>query len=344
MTDAPRHICIILLTGLGDVVHGLPLVNAIRRAWPATRVTWVVEPMPSGILTPHVAIDQVIVFERRRGARGVTALAGRMKKESFDVAINLNIYSKSIFPTLLSRARERWTFGRDRAREGVWLAGNRQLQPQPRRHTQDMFVEFADALGIDAHPFEWRFELTESELASQQALINSLDGKPAVAIVGASANAKKDWPAERYVPVVNAIQNDLGARVLLIGGPGEREAAAAKVILDGADAEPLNFLGNDVRRLIWTLGASNTLVAPDTGPVHIARALGTPVVGLYGHTNPWRVGPWRAFEDLWIDAYTDASPDPSDATPKLGRMERIEPREVIERVERALAMPRAAVT
>ena len=86
------------------------------------------------------------------------------------------------------------------------------------------------------------------------------------------------------------------------------------------------------------------VIAPDTGPVHIARALEVPVIGLYGHTNPWRVGPWRKYEDLWVDAYTDPgeAPDPSNFTPKLERMERITAAEVLERVERARAAHTAA--
>ena len=91
-----------------------------------------------------------------------------------------------------------------------------------------------------------------------------------------------------------------------------------------------------VAGLIWLLDACSAVVASDTGPVHIARALETPVVGLYGHTNPWRVGPYRAYEDLWVDAYTDGAPDPSNAEPKLDRMERITSQMVIERLDRAL--------
>lgn len=334
----PGHICIILLTGLGDVVHGLPVVNAIRRTWPQTRITWVVEPMPAAILAPHEAIDQVIVFEKKRGIRGVAALRERLRRESFDIAINFNIYAKSIFPTLLSGAPERWTFGRDRAREGVWLAGNRHLAPRPRRHTQDMFLEFASALGIDPLPLEWRLALSAQERTAQRQFIAQLDGRRAVAIVPASANVKKDWPAERYVPVVNAIEHELGARAVLIGGPGARETNAARLIEQQAARPPLWQMGDGVRRLIWLLDACAAVVAPDTGPLHVARALETPVVGLFGHTNPWRVGPYRAYEDLWIDAYTERgeAPDPSNATPKLGRMERIDPHDVIGKLEQVL--------
>ena len=342
--EPPRHVCIVLLTGLGDVVHGLPVVNALRRAWPGTRITWVVEPMPAGILQPHPSIDQVIVFEKKRGVAGVLDLRRRMARERFDLTINFNIYFKSIFPTLFSRAQERWTFGRDRARDGVWLAGNRHVPARQRRHTQDMFLEFVEVLGVDPYPLEWRLEVTPAELEQQERFVEQLGGRRAVALVPASANVKKDWPAQRYVDVVNAIERDLGARAVLVGGPGGREVEAARTIEAGAAQQPLWMMGDGVRRLIWILDACAAAVAPDTGPLHIARAVGTPVVGLFGHTNPWRVGPYRSYEDLWIDAYTEPgeAPDPSNFTPKLGRMETIESRVVIEKVERALRSERGA--
>jgi heptosyltransferase I len=332
----------VLLTGLGDVVHGLPVVNALRRAWPDVRITWVVEPMPAGILQPHPAIDQVIVYEKKRGAAGVLALRRRMSRERFDLAINLNIYFKSIFATLFSRAPERWTFGRDRARDGVWLAGNRHLPARPRRHTQDMFLEFVSALGVDPYPLEWGLTITEPERAEQRRFVDTLGGRRAVALVPASANRKTDWPAERYVAVVSAIEHDLGARAVLVGGPGAREGEAARLIEQRSGTKPLWLMGDGVRRLIWIMDACAVAVAPDTGPLHIARAVETPVVGLFGHTNPWRVGPYRAYEDLWVDAYTEpgAAPDPSSFSPKLGRMETIDPRTVIEKVERALQVKR----
>ena len=337
------HICIILLTGLGDVVHGLPVVNALKRAWPDARITWVVEPMPSGILQPHPAIDRVVVYEKKRGLHGVLDLRRQLRGEKFDIAINFNIYFKSIFATAFSGAPERWTFGRDRARDGVWLAGNRHLPSRPRRHTLDMFLEFVEVLGVDPYPLEWRLQVTPEERVQQEQFVEQLDGRRAVALVPASANAKKDWPAERYIAVADAIEHDLGARAVLVGGPGAREVTAARVIQAGARTEPLWMMGDGVRRLIWILDACAAAVAPDTGPLHIARAVGTPVVGLFGHTNPWRVGPYRAYEDLWIDAYTEPgeAPDPSNFTPKLGRMETIDARDVIERVERALRAERA---
>ena len=94
-----------------------------------------------------------------------------------------------------------------------------------------------------------------------------------------------------------------------------------------------------IARLIWLIGSSRLLIAPDTGPVHIARALEVPVVGLFGHTNPWRVGPYRKYAHLWIDRYTEPgeAPDPGNATPRLGRMEQISTDDVMQKVSLTLS-------
>ena len=333
-----QDICIVLLTGLGDVIHGLPLVNALKDDDPSRRITWVVEPMPSGALRHHPSIDEIVVYQKKRGIQGLRELRRDLAGRRFDLAVNLNVYIKSAWPTLLSRAPHRLGFGRDRAMEGTWLAANHHLPPGPRAHTQDLFFEFLEHLGLPKPQApEWRIPLTAEERAAQAAFFAPLRDRPVVAIVPASANAKKDWFADRYAPVVDALERDFGYRTMLIGGPGAREQAIARDIVRRAGVEPVWALGDSIRRLMWLIEGADLLVAPDTGPVHIARAFGVPVVGLFGHTNPWRVGPYRAWEELWIDRYTEPgeAPDPSSWTPKLGRMEQITADDVLERVQRA---------
>ena len=332
-----KHVCIVLLTGLGDVVHGLPVANALRdRGW---RVTWVVEPMPAPLLRPHPSIDDVVVYRKKEGVRGVAALARALSGRRFDVTLNLNVYTKSVWPTLLSRAPVRVGFDRGRSFEGVWLAANRHLPPGPRAHTQDMFLQFLDVLGVPRpEPLEWRIPFTAEERRAQAGFYGPLEGRPVAALVPASASRKKDWLADRYAAVADALERDYGFRVMLVGGPGERENAIAREIAERAATPPLWAMGDGIRRLMWTLDACDLVIAPDTGPAHVARALGVPVVGLYGHTNPWRVGPYRAFQDLWVDRYTDpgAAPDPSHADPRHGRMEQITAAHVLERVQHAV--------
>lgn len=333
------HVCIVLLTGLGDVVHGLPVANALKRADPSARITWVVEPMPAPVVREHPAVDDVVVFHKRRGLAGVWQLARDMRDRDPDLTLNFNIYFKSVFPTVLSGAPVRVGFDRGRARDLTWLFVNRTLPRRPRAHTQDMFLEFTELLGIQAEPLEWRLEPTPRELERQAAFFQEFD-RPVATIVPATANPAKDWLPERWAAVIEGLERDFGYATLIAGGPSERERRITGAILAATESRPVVALGDGIRPLLWRLRGSALVLAPDTGPVHMARAMDVPVVGLYGHTNPWRVGPYRRYEDLWVDTYTDPGepPDPSNFTPKHGRMERITAADVLSRV--ALAVER----
>jgi heptosyltransferase I len=329
------RVCIVLLTGLGDVVNGLPLLNAMKDHDPTLHVTWIVEPMAAAVLRPHPAVDDVVVYRKKLGARGVWELARELAGRRFDLTLNLNHYFKSIWPTVLSRAPHRVSFDRDRSFDGIWLTANHRLPRLPRKHTVDMYLEFADFLGVPVPSVEWRLLITEDERRAQAEFFAAQD-RPLVTVVPASANRKKDWFADRWARVVDALEHDFGFRVVLAGGPGERETGIARAIVDGAGAEPLWAMGDPIRRMQWMIDGSALVIAPDTGPLHMARALETPVVGLYGHTSPWRAGPYRRYQDLFVDRYTDEGegPDPSRFEARWERMERITVSDVLERVER----------
>jgi len=334
------HICIVLLTGLGDVVHGLPLVNAIRDFKPHARITWVAEPMPASFLAGHPSIDRLVVYRRSEGLRGVRQLRQDLRAgEPVDVTLNLNVYLKSVWPTLLSGAPRRIGFDRARSFEGVWLFSNEKLKASPRLHTADMFLEFAKHLSIPVGKPEWRITFSPEEIRERDEFFRKFEGRPVATIIPSTATIKKDWLTERWAHVATALERDFGFTVLVAGGPGEREQAAAREIVATSSAKVRWGMTDSVRRLAWTLGGSSLVLAPDTGPVHIARALDVPVIGLYGHTNPWRVGPWKAYHDLWIDHYTDEGhePDASDRRPKWERMPTITVEEVLDRVTRAVS-------
>lgn len=334
-----ERVCLVLLSGLGDVVMGLPLVNALKDDHPRRHITWVVEPMPSAVLRDHASVDEIIPFDRRGGWRAVRELRRVLVGRRFDLALNLNVYFKSVWPTLFSGAPHRLAFERGRARDAVWLAANHHLPRRPHAHTLDMFLEFAEWLGLRPFEPEWRIGLTDSERRAQAEFFAELGDRPVVSVIPATAMASKDWIAERYARLVNALERDLGFRTVLLGGPGERENRVAREIAERSSVDPVWALGDGVRRLIWTIAGSNLVIAPDTGPVHVARALNVPVIGLYGRTNPWRVGPYRAYEELWVDRYTNPgeAPDPTLREPRTERMQQITVRDVLERVERAMA-------
>jgi heptosyltransferase I len=224
-----------------------------------------------------------------------------------------------------------------KTRDGVSWFHTHHLPPGPWRHTQDLLLGFREPLGIaEDAPVEWRITFSPTEEAERTRFFRSLPEGPVAGLVLATANPRKDWPPERYGPLADGL-HELGYTVLLIGGPGARERRAADVVLRLARSMPVDVLGDSVRRLMGLVAGVDLLVSPDTGALHVAHALGTPVVGLYGHTNPWRVGPWRRFQELVVDRYSEPGeePDPAGYEPRSGRMERITVADVLERVERA---------
>lgn len=335
-----RRAGIVLLTGIGDVVHGLPIANDLKRAAPERRVLWVAEPAPARVLEHHPAVDEVVVFHKARGARGVAGLAATLRGRRCGVTLNMQRYLKSVFPTLLTGARVRVGLPRSKTRDGVSLFNTHHLSERPWCHTQDLLLGYRAALGLPADgPVEWRITFSPDEAAERARFFATLAGAPVAGLVLGTANPKKDWPAERYPPLARALAAR-GWRVLLIGGPSTRERAVADAVLADPGARAVDGLGGSVRRMMWMVAGVDLLISPDTGPLHLAHALGTPVVGLFGHTNPARVGPWRDFRDLVVDRWTEpgAAPDPAGYEPKLGRMERIAVADVLDKVDRARAV------
>ncbi len=330
---------IVLLSGLGDVVRGLPIANDLKRAQPSCSVLWVAEPAPAEVLRHHPAVDEVVVFRKSLGHRGIVALRADLHRRPADVTLNMQRYFKSIFPTVFSGAPVRIGLPPSKTRDGVSWFSTHHIPEQPWRHVQDLFLDYRGILGLPTDaPVEWSITVSLEERHAQERFFGGLPAGQVAAVVLATANPKKDWPASRYVPLVEALEGDLGFTVLLVGGPGRREQEVAKRVTDEARASPVWGLDDSVRRMMWMVDGADVVVSPDTGPLHIAHALGTPVVGLFGHTNPWRVGPYLCSPDLIVDRYTDPGepPNPSSYRPKHGRMETITVDDVLIRVQNAV--------
>ena len=336
--EGPRRVCLVLLSGIGDAVHGLPLALDLKRLHPPVHVTWVAEPAPAQILAHHPGVDRVVVYRPQDGARGLWRLRRAMSGADAHLTLNLQRYLKSAWPTLFSGARVRVGLPPSKTRDGIRWLHTHALAEGPWKHTQDLFLDFRWALGVprDA-PVAWGLTFSADEDEERRAWLGSLGDRPVAALVVASANPMKDWAPERYAELADALDRDMGFRVVLLGGPSARERHIVAHILRDARTRPMDALAGTVRSLMLRLRASALVVAPDTGPLHLAHALGVPVVGLFGHTNPWRVGPWRDFRDLVVDRYTEpgAAPDPSAYLPRDGRMGAITVADVLEKVELA---------
>lgn len=227
-------------------------------------------------------------------------------------------------------------FDRARARDLSWLFSTHRLPPHPLQHMQDQYLEFLAALGVPAQPLEWKIgPWNDAERAWQDQFFARFD-RPVAPLVVATSKAAKDWPAERWAEVSDALWHDFGLQPLLVGGRSAREVEAERAIFERARVRPASALGDGgLRGLAAIIERSALVISPDTGPLHLSVALGTPVISLLGYTNPKRVGPYRRFADLAIDAYAEPGEEyAASMENRAGRMERITVREVLERVER----------
>ncbi len=301
---APKEIGIVMLSALGDAVHVLPVVNALKRKWPESRITWVIQPVPYQLVRNHEAVDDFIIFNRRRGLKAASSyseLRQAFKGRRFDLLINLQVYFKAGLITALAPARIKLGFDRKRARDLNWLFTNKRIPGRPVQHVQDQYFEFLEYLGIDPEPVEWRLQITPEERVQQSKFFEPL-GKTCAIVVGTSKPIK-NWAPNRYARVIEALESDFGLRTMLVGGPSAFERDLAERIMQTARVKPINALADDVRKLLYLLDGASLVISPDTGPLHIARALDKPVIGLYGYTNPKRYGPYRKYADLLVDGY-----------------------------------------
>jgi heptosyltransferase I len=328
------RIGVVMMSAVGDAVHVLPVLNAIKRHSPSSHVTWVLQPGPATLVRGHPHVDDIVEFDRSRGWRAFVEVRRELRRRPLDLVLNLQVYFKAGIVTSFTRAPVKLGFDRARARDANWLFTTHRIPPHPGQHVQDQYFEFLHALGIDPEPVAWHLGPWDHERAWQREFFAPIE-RPAVAMVVATSKPEKDWLPARWAELSDALYHDFGLQPVLVGGRSPRELAAEREILARARHAPVSALGSGLRRLVAILDGSALVIAPDTGPLHMAVALDRPVISLIGYTNPRRTGPWRRFHDLIVDAYGD----PGEAYPvsmenRPGRMPRIAVADVLRKVER----------
>ena len=335
-----KSVCIVMLSALGDAVHVLPVANALKRAWPDVRISWIIQHTSKTLVEGHPAIDEMIEFERRRrGLRSWTNfadLAHYLRGQHFDLALALQVYLKAGIIVGMLPAKRKLGFDHARARDGNWIFTNERISHHSLQHVQDQYFEFLHHLGVDPEPVEWGIPITDQEREAQASFFSELD-KPACSVVVSTTDPRKNWTAEGYARVLEEIESTYGLQPILVGGSSQLERQMADEILSLTKAHPLDALEDNVRRLVYLLDGSALTVSPDTGPLHISRALETPVVGIYGYTNPKRTGPYRRYYDLLVDGYAEFSGEeyPISIEHRDG-MKRVTVEMVLEKVDLAV--------
>jgi heptosyltransferase I len=333
LPSAPR-IGIVMMSAVGDAVHVLPVLNALKRHSPDSRITWVLQPGAASLVRGHPAVDDIVIFDRALGWRAYPAMRSELAKRQFDVVLALQVYFKAGLVTALTKSPVKLGFDRSRARDLNWLFTTDRIHPREGQHVQDQYFEFLDALGVPHEPVVWNLGPWENERGWQRDFLAQFD-RPIAPIVVATSKPEKDWMPERWAEVANALYGDFGLQPVLVGGKSPRELSAERVILEHAKVPVSSALGSGLRNLVGILGGAALVLSPDTGPLHMTVALNRPVVSLMGYTNPKRVGPYRRFHDVMIDAYGDPGEDyPLSMENRPGRMVRITVQDVLDRVQR----------
>lgn len=328
------RIGIIMMSAVGDAVHVMPIIHALKAQSPASHITWVLQPGPATLVRGHPLVDDVVLFDRAKGWRGFLETRQALSSRPFDIVLALQVYFKAGLITGFTQAPVKLGFDRARARDANWLFTTHRIAAHPGQHVQDQYFEFLDALGVRHDAPSWTLgPWNDLERDWQRSFLAQFD-RPIAPIVVATSKPAKDWPPERWAKVCQLLWHEHGLQPVLVGGRSAREVQAEQIILRDAPMAH-SALGSGLRKLAAILDGAALALSPDTGPLHLAIALRTPVISLLGYTNPKRVGPYDFAHDLMIDAYGDPGEAyPLDMVYRDGRMARITVDDVADRVER----------
>ena len=327
------RIAIVMMSAIGDAVHVLPIVNALKRHSPRSRITWFLAPRPATLVRGHPAVDEIIEFAPRGGLSAWTGIRQSLKSRAFDVVLDLQVALKAGLLTALIDAPVKVGFDRRRARDLNWLFTNDKVTPHANQHVQDQYFEFLDHLGVPRGPVEWGLGPWPNEHGVLASVLPDAP-KRFASIAVATSKPDKDWPAERWAEVIDALRDNYGIESVLVGGRSPVERAAEETIMARARYTPRSTLGCSLREMVSVLDASTLVLSPDTAPMHIANALGRPVIALFGATDPKRTGPYGKSQELVVNAFSDpVDPQGIIMDRRLGRVKTIRTEDVLAKVE-----------
>lgn len=296
LTTSPKKILIVKPSSLGDVVHSLPFLNALKERFPEADVHWVIAKGLEGLLTGHPMIKKVWIIDKemwRKLSRignsfhEIRALLKSLRKERFEIVVDLQGLLRSGIITRATGAPLRVGF--KESREGSRFFYTHKVEGGKDIHAVDRYLKIAAFLGCDTADVRFPFPLYNQPSASSLqplAFSLSLTGDYAVVIPGARWKTKR-WPPEKFGELTLL----LPLRTVIVGSKGDMNSAREVVALSKGKA--VSLAGKtDMRELIEVMRGARFVVSNDSGPMHIAAALGIPVFAIFGPTDPVRTGPY----------------------------------------------------
>jgi heptosyltransferase I len=347
LDQPPARLCIVRLSAIGDTCHTVPVVRAIQDAWPDTEITWIIGRVEHSLMEGLERI-RFAVLDKALGWRGYRELKKQIPDRRFPLLLHMHASQRANLASLCVRAPLRLGFDRARGRDGQYLFCNEHLPARTERHVMDGLLEFAEAIGVPPGPPRWDIPVSDDDREFAERAIDS--ASPALIIspcTGQRFRNFRNWRAERYAAVADHAHAKFGAQVLLTGGHTSLEQRYGTEISRLVSCPVNNLIGRStLKQLLGLIERASVVLCPDSGPAHMATAVGTPVVGLYASSNRFRTGPW-ASQDLVVDKYPEAVRDEfgCDVSEiRWGRrvrapdvMDRIAIDDVVEKLDKAFA-------
>ncbi len=300
-----NSICILRLSAIGDVCHAVAAVQAIQRYYPQAKISWIIGKVEAMLLKDLPGVE-LIVFDKKLGLGAYSDLSRKLKGQQFDVLLHMQVALRANIASLFIPARRKIGFDWSRAKELHALFMRERIAPQQQPHVLDGFAGFARHLGV---PFlqnpqdkpQWQMPITDEHRDWAKAQLSSATARHLV-ICPAASKAERNWLPVRYAAIADYAATQ-GFTVYLCGGPTAMEQQLANDIKAQAQTDIIDLVGKtNLKQLLALLEQASVVLAPDTGPAHMAVTVGTPVIGLYGHSNPGRTGPYL-YRHYVVDAY-----------------------------------------
>ena len=342
LSAPPKAICLLRFSAVGDICHTLPVVRTLQYHWPQTRIAWIIGKTEYTLVHDIDGLE-FIIFDKRAGFSGYRRLHQEMRGRRFDILLHMQMSLRASLASLLVPADIRLGFDRRRATDFQWLFTNHKIPYRDNQHVMDSFFEFIRTLGVFERKLEWNIPIPQE---IREAVRSNLPGGPFMVVSPCSSMAYRNWTVEGYAAVIDHALEIYGLPTVLTGGLATLEHAYGRKITQLCKHKPVNLIGGtSLKRLLAILERARVLIAPDSGPAHMAMAVNTPVIGLYATTNPDRARPYL-YPELVINRYPQAVYEkhgkPVEAVPwgtrvrDAGTMERISVPDVIRKLDQVL--------
>lgn len=317
---ASMKILVIKMSAIGDVIHALPAVNALRRSLPDAHIAWLVEEAASEIVTSHRAVDRVLVSKRQGWVRGllsrsclesvngIRVFVESLRDTTYDLVIDFQGLLKSAAMVGLSRGDKK--LGYNRTREFSYVVLNHRVPPfDVDKHAIFRYLNLIRHLGIEIGDIRFDIPFGDDERSRVRAMLSGKgwEGRDVVCVNPVAKWDTKLWSRRKFSGLADRISEELGCLVVLSGSRADRKEVEGIVSRMRRDS-CVNLAGlTDLKHLAALYEMSKCVVSTDTGPMHLSAAVGTPVVALFGPTAPWRTGPFGEGHEI-VRAELSCSP------------------------------------